>query len=117
VGPWHQGWAWDGFVKDGLWGGFLGLGTLEDNLLGINGSDAQHQTWDGLKHTVVGAYAYGMDLVGEDDPLSDWQRDRVLLDFWDYYLLVHPEDVVSYWNEYVKEHGRNPLAGLRDITV
>ncbi|MEU6774186.1 hypothetical protein [Streptomyces sp. NPDC046759] len=41
----------------------------------------------------------------------------VLLDFWDYYLLVHPEDVVSYWNEYVKENGRDPLAGLRDVTV
>ncbi|MFB7596737.1 hypothetical protein [Streptomyces sp. NPDC056160] len=41
----------------------------------------------------------------------------VLLDFWDYYVLAHPEDVVSYWSEYVKENGRDPLAGLRDITV
>ncbi|MGW7527617.1 EndoU domain-containing protein [Streptomyces sp. NPDC054783] len=69
-----KSWAWDGLVKDSLWGGFVGLGTFEDNLLGINGSDAQHQTWDGLKRTVVGAYAYGMDAVGEGDHLSDWQR-------------------------------------------
>ncbi|MFJ7902306.1 hypothetical protein ACIQ6V_17735 [Streptomyces sp. NPDC096198] len=69
-----KSWAWDGLVKDSLWGGFVGLGTFEDNILGINGSDAQHQTWDGLKRTVVGAYAYGMDAVGEGDHLSDWQR-------------------------------------------
>lgn len=69
-----KSWAWDGLVKDSLWGGFVGLGTFEDNLLGVNGSDAQHQTWDGLKRTVVGAYAYGMDAVGEGDHLSDWQR-------------------------------------------
>ncbi|MER5547089.1 hypothetical protein ACWD4N_04800 [Streptomyces sp. NPDC002586] len=41
----------------------------------------------------------------------------ILLDFWDYYVLAHPEDVVSYWSEYTKENGRDPLAGLRDITV
>jgi hypothetical protein len=69
-----KSWAWDGLVKGSLWGGFVGLGTFEDNILGINGSDAQHQTWDGLKRTVVGAYAYGMDAVGEGDHLSDWQR-------------------------------------------
>ncbi|MFF8992670.1 hypothetical protein ACF09H_22580 [Streptomyces sp. NPDC014983] len=69
-----KSWAWDGLVKDSLWGGFVGLGTFEDNLLGVNGSDAQHQTWDGLRRTVVGAYAYGMDAVGEGDHLSDWQR-------------------------------------------
>ncbi|MFC9931249.1 hypothetical protein [Streptomyces sp. NPDC127190] len=70
-----KSWAWDGIVKDSVWGGFVGLGTFEDNLLGVNGSDAQHQTWDGLRRTVVGAYAYGMDAVGEGDHLSDWQRD------------------------------------------
>ncbi|OIJ96665.1 hypothetical protein BIV25_17040 [Streptomyces sp. MUSC 14] len=69
-----KSWAWDGLVKDSLWGGFVGLGIFEDNILGINGSDAQHQTWDGLKRTVVGTYAYGMDAVGEGDHLSDWQR-------------------------------------------
>lgn len=42
----------------------------------------------------------------------------VLLDFWDYYLLAHPEkNIASYWSEYVKENGRDPLAGLRDITA
>ncbi|MER6075141.1 hypothetical protein ABT187_41365 [Streptomyces sp. NPDC001817] len=70
-----KSWAWDGIVKDSLWGGFVGLGTFEDNLLGVNGSDAQHQTWDGLKRTIVGAYAYGMDEVGLGNHLSDWQRD------------------------------------------
>ncbi|WP_330338667.1 hypothetical protein [Streptomyces sp. NBC_00557] len=70
-----KSWAWDGIVKDSIWGGFVGLGTFEDNLLGVNGSDAQHQTWDGLKRIVAGTYAYGMDAVGEGDHLSDWQRD------------------------------------------
>ncbi|MGV9626743.1 EndoU domain-containing protein [Streptomyces sp. NPDC003487] len=70
-----KSWVWDGFVKESLWGGFVGLGVLEDNLLGINGSEAQHQTWEGLRRTVVGAYAYGMDGVGLGDHLSDWQRD------------------------------------------
>jgi hypothetical protein len=42
----------------------------------------------------------------------------VLLDFWDYYLLACPgESIVPYWDEYVKENGRDPLAGLRDIRV
>ncbi|MFF9129951.1 MULTISPECIES: hypothetical protein [unclassified Streptomyces] len=70
-----KSWVWDGFVKESLWGGFVGLGVLEDNLLGINGSEAQHQTWEGLRRTVVGAYAYGMDGIGLGDHLSDWQRD------------------------------------------
>ncbi|AOR32986.1 hypothetical protein BFF78_19660 [Streptomyces fodineus] len=39
----------------------------------------------------------------------------VLLDFWDYYVLGRPEEVVPYWNEYVKENGRDPLAGLRNV--
>ncbi|MFY4719894.1 EndoU domain-containing protein [Streptomyces sp. LaBMicrA B280] len=77
LGWWGHGtksWAWDGIVKDSLWGGFVGLGTFEDNMLGVNGSDARQQTWDGLRRTVVGAYAYGMDAVGLGDHLSDWQH-------------------------------------------
>ncbi|WP_055493838.1 hypothetical protein [Streptomyces sp. TP-A0356] len=69
-----KSWAWDGIAKDSIWGGFVGLGILEDNLLGINGSEAQHQTWEGLRRTVVGAYAYGMDAAGQGDHLSGWQR-------------------------------------------
>ena len=39
----------------------------------------------------------------------------ILLDFWDYYVLAHPErDVVSCRSEYEKENGRDPLAGLRN---
>ncbi|MGW2643628.1 hypothetical protein ACWC2T_01680 [Streptomyces sp. NPDC001393] len=41
----------------------------------------------------------------------------ILLDFWDYYALASSGKVVSRWNEYVKENGRDPLAGLREITV
>ncbi|MFF0460879.1 EndoU domain-containing protein [Streptomyces mexicanus] len=77
LGWWGHGiksWAWDGIVKDSIWGGFVGLGVLVDNLAGINGSQARHDTWDGLRRTVVGAYAYGMDAVGLGDHLSDWQR-------------------------------------------
>lgn len=40
---------------------------------------------------------------------------EVLLDFWDYYVRARPANVVSYWNEYVKEHGRDPLTGLRNV--
>ncbi|MER6357159.1 hypothetical protein ABT186_36440 [Streptomyces sp. NPDC001634] len=69
-----KSWAWDGIAKDSIWGGFVGLGTLEDNLLGINGPEARHQTWDGLKRTLVGVYAYGMDAAGQGDHLSNWQR-------------------------------------------
>jgi hypothetical protein len=69
-----KSWAWDGIAKDSIWGGFVGLGTLEDNLLGINGSQTQQETWDGLKRTLVGAYAYGMDAAGQGDHLSDWQH-------------------------------------------
>ncbi|MEU3534127.1 hypothetical protein AB0E70_21420 [Streptomyces murinus] len=77
LGWWGHGtksWAWDGIVKDSLWGGFVGLGTFEDNMLGVNGSDARQQTWDGLRRTVVGAYTYGMDAAGLGDHLSDWQH-------------------------------------------
>ncbi|MBC2863540.1 hypothetical protein [Streptomyces mexicanus] len=77
LGWWGHGiksWAWDGIVKDSIWGGVVGLGVLVDNLAGINGSQARHDTWDGLRRTVVGAYAYGMDAVGLGDHLSDWQR-------------------------------------------
>ncbi|MGW2883089.1 hypothetical protein ACWDBP_44400 [Streptomyces sp. NPDC001233] len=28
-----KSWAWDGIVKDSLWGGFVGLGVFEDNIL------------------------------------------------------------------------------------
>lgn len=42
---------------------------------------------------------------------------EILLDFWDYFVLACPGEVVSYWNEYVKENGRDPLAGLRDVTA
>lgn len=69
-----KSWAWDGIVKDSLWGGFLGLGTLVDNLAGVYGPEARDQTWDSLRRTLVGAYAYGMDAAGQGDHLSDWQR-------------------------------------------
>ncbi|MCN9239911.1 hypothetical protein NGF19_03765 [Streptomyces sp. RY43-2] len=90
-----KSWAWDGFVKDGLWGSFIGLGILEDNLLGVNGSVAQHETWDRLKRTAVGTYAYGMDAVGLGDHLSDWQRGS------EAYTKEFGKQFVAYdmWNE------------------
>ncbi|MFE3940481.1 hypothetical protein ACFXPV_01140 [Streptomyces sp. NPDC059118] len=66
-----KSWAWDGLVKDSIWGGLDGLGTL----VGFHGGEARDQAWDGLRRTVVGGYAYGMDLFGQDEHLSDWQRD------------------------------------------
>ncbi|MEE1744213.1 MULTISPECIES: hypothetical protein [unclassified Streptomyces] len=66
-----KSWAWDGLVKDSIWGGLDGLGTL----VGFHGGEARDQAWDGLRRTAVGGYAYGMDLFGQDEHLSDWQRD------------------------------------------
>lgn len=66
-----KSWAWDGIAKDSIWGGIDGLGTL----VGFHGSEARDQAWDGLRRIAVGGYAYGMDLFGQDEHLSDWQRD------------------------------------------
>lgn len=66
-----KSWAWDGIAKDSIWGGIDGLGTL----IGFHGGEARDQAWDGLRRTAVGGYAYGMDLFGQDEHLSDWQRD------------------------------------------
>ncbi|MFF8617222.1 hypothetical protein [Streptomyces sp. NPDC015350] len=74
LGWWGNGiksWAWEGIAKDSVWGGIDGLGTL----LGYHGEQARDQAWDGLRRTAVGGYAYGMDLFGQDEHLSDWQRD------------------------------------------
>ncbi|MEU1149053.1 hypothetical protein ACFYO9_24140 [Streptomyces sp. NPDC005863] len=66
-----KSWAWDGIVKDNIVGSLDGLGTL----VGTHGSEARGQAWDGLRRTFVGGYAYGMDLFGQGEHLSDWQRD------------------------------------------
>ncbi|MER8088853.1 hypothetical protein ABTZ57_28020 [Streptomyces sp. NPDC094048] len=66
-----KSWAWDGIVKDSIWGGIDGLGTLA----GFHGAQERDQAWDGLRRTVVGGYAYGMDLFGQDEHLTGWQRD------------------------------------------
>ncbi|MEV5941498.1 hypothetical protein [Streptomyces sp. NPDC051994] len=66
-----RSWAWDGLAKDSIWGGIDGIGTL----LGYHGQPARDQAWDGLRRTFVGAYAYGMEELGEGEHLSSWQRD------------------------------------------
>ncbi|MFB6988887.1 hypothetical protein ACFCZT_10875 [Streptomyces sp. NPDC056230] len=66
-----KSWAWDGIAKDSIWGGIDGLGTLA----GFHGAQERDQAWDGLRRTVVGGYAYGMDLFGQDEHLTGWQRD------------------------------------------
>ncbi|MFF4095600.1 hypothetical protein ACFYYY_17490 [Streptomyces sp. NPDC001834] len=66
-----KSWAWDGIVKDSIVGGLDGLATLA----GFHGEQERDQAWDGLRRTAVGGYAYGMDLFGQDEHLSDWQRD------------------------------------------
>lgn len=66
-----KSWAWDGIAKDSIWGGIDGLGTL----IGFHGGEARDQAWDGLRRTAVGGYAYGMDLFGQDEHLSGWQRE------------------------------------------
>jgi hypothetical protein len=74
LGWWGHGtksWVWDGIVKDSVWGGIDGLGTL----IGYHGAEARTQAWDGLRRTLVGAYAYGMDWAGQDEHVSDWQHE------------------------------------------
>ncbi|MFG3528794.1 hypothetical protein ACGF8B_18865 [Streptomyces sp. NPDC047917] len=66
-----KSWAWDGIAKDSIWGGIDGLGTL----IGFHSGEARDQAWDGLRRTAVGGYAYGMDLFGQGEHLSGWQRD------------------------------------------
>ncbi|MEU6014607.1 hypothetical protein ABZ826_11270 [Streptomyces sp. NPDC047515] len=66
-----KSWAWDGIVKDSIWGGIDGLVTLA----GFHGEQERDQAWDGLRRTAVGGYAYGMDLFGQDEHLTGWQRD------------------------------------------
>ncbi|MBG0854221.1 hypothetical protein I2W78_20880 [Streptomyces spinoverrucosus] len=66
-----KSWAWDGIAKDSVWGGIEGLGTL----VGFHGTEARDEAWDGLRRTFVGAYAYGMDLAGQEEHLSDWQSE------------------------------------------
>ncbi|MFD8415291.1 hypothetical protein ACFV2Q_26620 [Streptomyces sp. NPDC059650] len=39
---------------------------------------------------------------------------RLLVDFWDYCCQSNPDKVDSRRREYVEEHGRDPLAGIRD---
>jgi hypothetical protein len=41
----------------------------------------------------------------------------VLLDFWDYVTLASPDTFTSRRNEYARENGRDPLAGLRETTA
>ncbi|WP_051872356.1 hypothetical protein [Streptomyces sclerotialus] len=74
LGWWGHGaksWVWDGLAKDSIWGGIDGLGTL----LGYHGEQARDEAWDGMRRTFVGGYAYGMELIGQGDELSGWQRD------------------------------------------
>ncbi|MFF2653221.1 hypothetical protein [Streptomyces sp. NPDC058045] len=66
-----KSWAWDGLIKDDIVGTLDSLGTL----LGYHGLEARDEAWNGLRRSFVGGYAYGMDLVGQGEHLSDWQRD------------------------------------------
>ncbi|MEU8462797.1 hypothetical protein [Streptomyces sp. NPDC029003] len=42
---------------------------------------------------------------------------QVLVDFWDYCCLANPQKAASRRHEYAEEHGRDPLAGIRDYTA
>ncbi|MFF9814278.1 hypothetical protein [Streptomyces sp. NPDC014006] len=41
----------------------------------------------------------------------------VLRDLWDHHVLRRPEEAGDAWSQYAGRTGRNPLAGLRDLTV
>ncbi|MFD3544283.1 hypothetical protein ACFWUW_01440 [Streptomyces sp. NPDC058655] len=74
---------------------------------------------DGNAHTVtispqgVRVENYFVEHVQGDYSLDD--AFRVLVDFWDYCCLAHPEKSDARRREYADEHGRDPLAGIRDI--
>ncbi|MFF9210206.1 MULTISPECIES: hypothetical protein [unclassified Streptomyces] len=78
------------------------------------------QNWDGNTHAAT-ISAQGVEV--ENYFVKDLQGRfslnealALLHDFWDYYVLRYPEKVGDAWHDYVRENGRNPLAGLRDIT-
>lgn len=79
------------------------------------------QDWNGNAHAAtistqgVEVENYFVQHLQGEFPLD--AAVAVLHDFWDYYVLGRPEKAGDAWYEYVRKNGRNPLAGLRDITV
>ncbi|MFD8979042.1 hypothetical protein [Streptomyces sp. NPDC059564] len=73
---------------------------------------------DGNAHTVtispqgVRVENYFVEHVQGEYTLDD--AFRVLVDFWDYCCLANPQKADSRRREYAEEHGRDPLAGIRD---
>ncbi|WP_374778135.1 hypothetical protein OG756_40250 [Streptomyces sp. NBC_01310] len=74
---------------------------------------------DGNAHTVtigpqgVRVENYFVEHVQGVYALDDAFRVRV--DFWDYCCLANPPKADSRRHAYAKEHGRDPLAGIRDF--
>jgi hypothetical protein len=79
------------------------------------------QDWNGNAHAAtistqgVAVENYFVEHLQGEFPLDS--ALAVLHDFWDYYVLEHPEEAGDAWNEYVRKNGWNPLAGLRDIAA
>ncbi|MFJ6720437.1 MULTISPECIES: hypothetical protein [unclassified Streptomyces] len=74
---------------------------------------------DGNAHTVtistqgVRVENFFVDHVQGDYTLDD--AFRVLVDFWDYCCQANPGKADARRRQYAEEHGRDPLAGIRDF--
>ncbi|MFJ9643137.1 hypothetical protein ACWEPM_03820 [Streptomyces sp. NPDC004244] len=74
---------------------------------------------DGNAHTVtISAQGMRVENYFVEHVQGEYDLDdafRVLLDFWDYCRQANPEDADSCRREYAHEHGRDPLAGTREL--
>ncbi|SBT95954.1 hypothetical protein GA0115233_11981, partial [Streptomyces sp. DI166] len=66
LGYYAKSYVWDGVVVDGIEGTLDGIATL----IGLNGSDAAAQSWEGLVRVVVGAETYLMEGASGQKPTS-----------------------------------------------
>ncbi|MDL2078901.1 hypothetical protein QNN03_20920 [Streptomyces sp. GXMU-J15] len=64
LGYYAKSYVWDGVVVDGIEGTLDGIATL----IGLNGSDAAAQSWEGLVRVVVGAETYLMEGASGQKP-------------------------------------------------
>lgn len=74
---------------------------------------------DGNAHTVtISSQGVRVENFFVDHVRGDYSLDdafRVLVDFWDYCCQANPAKAESRRREYAHEHGRDPLAAIRDI--
>lgn len=79
------------------------------------------QDWSGNAHgAIISAQGVEVEHYFVDRLRGEFTLDAalvVLRDLWDYHVQRRPEEAGETWNQYAEGTGRNPLAGLRDLTV